>query len=51
MIWNAAVYCALVAQDTVMVSLRCTLVYVDLFDSWDTPVHAAPLERATMPEG
>jgi hypothetical protein len=26
MIWNAAIYCTLVARDTVMVSPRCTLV-------------------------
>jgi hypothetical protein len=26
MIWNAAIYCARVVRDTVMVSLRCTLV-------------------------
>jgi hypothetical protein len=26
MIWNTAIYWALVARDTVMVSLRCTLV-------------------------
>jgi len=25
MIWNAAIYCALVARGTVMFSLRCTL--------------------------
>jgi hypothetical protein len=26
MIWNAAIYCALVVRDAVIVSLRCTLV-------------------------
>jgi hypothetical protein len=26
MIWNTAIYCTLVARDTVMVSPRCTLV-------------------------
>jgi hypothetical protein len=27
MVWNAAIYCTLVVRDSLIVSLRCTLVY------------------------